>query len=130
LERINRWLTWALISLGVCLAAAIVMAVIALISSRRSDLVVESIETRKLVLRDDIGGGVPKERARLLLKKDAVSLVLSDQIGKERAGLILDKDGPDLTFWDENGTARASLGMTKDGPHLAFWDEKGNILRR
>jgi hypothetical protein len=139
LERKNRWLTLALLFMGV--AATLVVTA----GMQRTEAVPEVVKARRFLLVDENG----KERARLGLAKAFSGLVLSSENGsavalaagndmqaltfmgengKQRAVLMTLKDGhAGLAVLDENEKPRARLVVDKDGPGLNLLDENDKI---
>ncbi len=114
LERKNRWLTLALLFMGV--AATLVVTA----GMQRTEAVPEVVKARRFLLVDENG----KERAGLGMDKDGPFLDLRDENGKERARLGLAKAFSGLVLSSENGSAVA-LAAGNDMQALTFMGENG-----
>ena len=102
LERKNRRLTLALVSVGMA-------AIVAVAMGREPRGVPQEVTAHKFTLVDDNG----KTRAALKVDEDGTCLSLYDQNGKTRAMLVVDKDGPGLTY--ATRTARGGLVERVEG---------------
>jgi len=113
LERKNRRLTLALVSVGM-------VAILAVAMGQGAPAGVPQEVTAHMFTLVDANG---KPRGRLLTTKDCVGLGFYDENGKRRVELSLAKDGSGLALCDENGKPRATLVALKDGPSLGLRDE-------
>ena len=141
LERKNRRLTLALMSVGMAAVMAVAMG------QGAPAVVTQAVKARSFILVDDDGKvrgifgvvkGGPllsmydengKGRATLTVSSYGPGLTLRDENGKERATLTAVKPGPLLRLFDQNGKERATLAVVKAGPLLSLDDENGEVLR-
>ncbi|MEJ2205495.1 MAG: hypothetical protein P8170_15460 [Gemmatimonadota bacterium] len=76
--------------------------------------VAPSLETRELIVRDDIG--VERAAVRVVDEGGRTNLTLSDGDGRIRVRVAVLPDGsPGVSLLDENGESRAILGLLADG---------------
>ena len=99
LERKNRRLTLALVSVGTAAILAVAVGMAA------SEAVPDEVKARKFTLVDANG----KVRAMLTVDKSGTGVSLLDENGKPRATLTVLNTVPDLSLLDENGRVSGSL---------------------
>jgi hypothetical protein len=116
LERKNRRLTAALLSVGIAAVVAVGMG------QGSAPVVPQEIRAHKFTLVGNNG----ELRASLMMLKDGPGLFLYDTNGGERAGLWLDKeDDPAFTLSDEKRQPRTKLSVDKLGPHVQLNNQHG-----
>lgn len=85
----NRWLTAALLLVGVGAVAGL----------GRASVAEKEVRAKSFIVEDEKG----RTRAKLSVRENAPVLSLFDENEKLRVGLTATKDGPALTLLDENG---------------------------
>jgi hypothetical protein len=117
LERLNRRLTLALVSVGTAAILAVAMG------QGAPAVVPQEITAHMFTVLDNNG----KIRAELGVDKAGAGLSLGDENGKPRAVLGVLKDGPILRLLDENDKPRAVLYVGRGGPGVSLLDENGKL---
>jgi hypothetical protein len=119
LERKNRRLTLALMSVGMAAIVAVAMG------QGAPAVVPQEVTAHKLTLVSNNG----ELQASLMMGKYGPELNLYDEKGKLRVSLSVYKEfGPELALKDENGRTRVSLWVDKEnGPNLSLDDENDKM---
>jgi hypothetical protein len=125
LERADRQLWWAR-WLGPALGGVALLGVLFVLAGGSDayelGTVAPSLETRELILRDDLG--VERGALRISGEGGTTDLTLSDGDGRTRVRVAVLADGsPGVSLLDEEGESRAILGLLPDGTtSLVFAD--------
>ena len=98
------------------------VAAFALLVAFASDISLDPLTTRGLVIEDDDGN----TRAVLGIKEGLVTFDLLDKNGKPRASMRVADDGPALVLVDENGKIRTLMTLIEGSPAFNLLDEKGD----